>query len=177
MRAQPSLNLRRYPEHEVLRDSLQAGRERFGFRLVHYSIQKDHLHLIAEVADRRALSRGMQGLAIRMAKAVNRVNGGHGKVFADRYHARALKTPREVRNCIAYVLNNYRRHLAKEGRLQERGWIDPHSSSAFFDGWKSRSGFPLTSSAAAVVAPSTWLLRVGWRRHGPIPVDEVPGGH
>src|SRR5262249_53338714 len=70
---------------------------RRGLRLLEFSVQGDHVHLIVEAADRRALSRGLQGLAIRLAKAVNRVLGRRGRVWGDRFHARALKTPREVR--------------------------------------------------------------------------------
>ena len=81
----------------AVRRALTGARARFGFRLVHFSVQRDHLHLLAEASDRRALSRGMQGLSIRVAKAVNRRLGRRGAVFADRYHARALKTPREAR--------------------------------------------------------------------------------
>jgi REP-associated tyrosine transposase len=173
LRARPSVDLRRFPEHAAIRESMQLGRDRFGFHLVHYSIQKDHLHLIAEVADRRALSRGMQGLAIRLAKAVNRVNGERGRVFADRYHARALRTPREVRNALAYVLNNRRRHLAKERLRVPTGWLDPLCSGAYFDGWATRRPRAV-DERAPVVAPRTWLLRRGWRRHGPIPLDEIP---
>jgi len=100
-------------EHELfieVRRALVAGRERFGFRLVHFSVQRDHLHLLAEAASRRALSRGVQGLSVRVARAVNRRLQRHGKVFADRYHARALKTPRSVRWALRYVLLNVRKH-------------------------------------------------------------------
>jgi len=94
-----------------LRRALVAGRERFGFRLVHFSVQRDHLHLLAEAAHRRALSRGVQGLSIRIARAINRRLQRRGKVFADRYHARALKTPRAVRWALRYVLLNVRNEL------------------------------------------------------------------
>jgi REP element-mobilizing transposase RayT len=93
-----------------VRLALNAGKERFGFALVQFSVQRDHLHLIAEARDRRALSRGLQGLSIRVARAVNRALEREGRVFADRYHARALKTPRAVRLALRYVLLNVRKH-------------------------------------------------------------------
>ena len=93
-----------------VRRALAGARDRFGFRLVHFSVQRDHLHLLAEAHDRRALGRGMQGLAIRVAKAVNRRLDRHGKVFGDRYHAHALRTPRETRSALRYVLSNIRKH-------------------------------------------------------------------
>ena len=75
---------------DEVRFALAAGRERFGFRLVHFSVQSNHLHLIAEAQDSRALALGMQGLSVRVARAVNRALARRGRLFADRYHCRAL---------------------------------------------------------------------------------------
>jgi REP-associated tyrosine transposase len=136
------------------------------FRLLHYSIQADHLHLLAEADTPTALARGLQGLAIRVAKAVNRTLGRHGKVWDDRYHARTLATPREVRNALVYVLQNWRKHLKNP-----RG-LDACSSAAWFDGW--RTAPPRPAGPSPVGKPRTWLVRVGWRRHGPIDVRESP---
>ena len=111
----------------------------------------------------RILSRGVQGLATRMARAVNRVADRSGKVFGDRYHARILKTPREVRLALAYVLRNARRHGLVRGRTSAT-WVDPYSSAAVFDGWRTKvtgPAFDLPVSKAR-----TWLLAVGWRRSG-----------
>jgi len=108
----------------VLERAFAKGCGRFGFRLVHYSVQTNHVHLIAEAAGRRALSRGMQGLAIRMAKALNRTWQRKGRVFADRYHDRILRTPREVRSALRYVLNNARKHKSRISRYRP----DPFSS-------------------------------------------------
>jgi len=68
--------------------------------VLQFSVQRDHIHLLVEAPDGRALSRGLQGLAIRIAKGVNRILGRRGRVWADRFHARALRTPREVRNAL-----------------------------------------------------------------------------
>src|SRR5438093_9220149 len=101
-----------------------------GFRILHFSVQDDHLHLIVEADDTRALGRGLRGVTIRVARAVNRALGRRGAVWGDRYHARALTTPRAVRHAIVYVLLNRRKHC--EG---ERG-LDPCSSAPWFDGWR-----------------------------------------
>ncbi len=82
----------------IQRALAQASRR--GLRVLHFSVQRDHLHLLVEALDAGALSRGLQGLAIRIAKALNRVLGRCGRVWADRFHARALRTPREVRNAL-----------------------------------------------------------------------------
>jgi hypothetical protein len=87
-----------------------------------------------------------------------------------------LRTPREVRNAIAYVLLNARRHAAKLGRrLTGKERIDPASSGRWFEGWRTPSTQGTASDPAAVVAARTWLLRIGWRRWGLIDPSEVPG--
>jgi putative transposase len=128
------------------------------FRVLEFSIQPDHLHLIVEGDGADTLRRGIQGLAIRVAKAVNRVLRRCGKVWADRHHTRELRTPREVRNALVYVLTNWKKHV--------RGaWgLDPASSARWFSGWVTSPVAPVTASP--VVTARTWLARWGWRRHG-----------
>ena len=94
----PSLRSKR--PYRVLRRAFARGCDRFGFRLNHYSVQGNHLHLIVEAKDRRALSRGMNGLTIRIAKGLNRLWGRKGRVFADRYFDRILRTPLEVKRAL-----------------------------------------------------------------------------
>jgi REP element-mobilizing transposase RayT len=150
-----------------------------GSRIVDWSIQGDHIHFIAEPGSSAALTRHMRGFGIHLARALNRLLGRKGTVFADRYHVHVLTTPREVRHARAYVLLNARRHAAQRGRAHPRGWVDEHSSWAWFDGWaKAPPG--ATAARAAEAQPSavpaqTWLMRVGWRRHGLVRIDETPG--
>lgn len=94
----------------IIEGCLREGCERAGFRITNDSIQRDHIHYVVEAADRNALAEGMRGVHVRIAHAVNRVLDRFGRVFAQRYHARRLRTPREVRNAIRYVLNNARKH-------------------------------------------------------------------
>jgi REP element-mobilizing transposase RayT len=154
-----------------------AKAHRDDFRVIEFSIEANHMHFIIEARDNEARARGITGLKIRLARCVNRYLGRSGKVFADRYHARALKTPREVRLALRYVLNNARHHGIDLGR----DWIDPCSSAAWFDGWKQPIQpdtwwkRELLAEPSPVAAPTVWLLRVGWRRHGAIAFDEVPG--
>jgi hypothetical protein len=114
----------------------------------------------------------MQGLATRVARAVNRVSARSGAVFADRYHDRILRTPREVRYALAYVLCNARRHGLGRGPVRE-GWIDPYSSGAAFDGWRREVDGP--TFTVPVSRARTWLLTRGWRRHGLIDPAATPG--
>jgi putative transposase len=137
------------------------------FRVIHFSVQVDHLHLIVEAHNSNDLSRGLQGLGVRCARAVNRAVGRRGSVWAERYHAHPLRTPREVRFALVYVLLNFRKHLrASPG-------VDPRSSGPWFNGWAHDPTVP--TARRPVGQPRTWLASVGWRRAGgPIDYRETP---
>jgi hypothetical protein len=137
------------------------------FRIIEYSVQEDHIHFIAEADDACALASGIRGLAIRVARAVNRALGRRGRVWDTRYHARALATPRAVRHALVYVLMNLRKHRVVGPE------IDPCSSAAWFAGWRSPPDMVVTGSRPCAVA-RTWLARVGWHRHGLIDPAEQP---
>ena len=79
--------------------------------------------------------------------------GRKGRVFDDRYHARVLHTPTEVRNAIHDIRDNARKHAAQRGETYASGYVDPYSSVGAPD--------------LALPAAQTWLLRVGARRAGP----------
>ncbi len=110
-------NLRSKRGFRVLRQAMSGGSDRFGFRLCDFTIEGNHLHFLVEAESERALSRGMQGLAIRIAKALNRLMHSHGPVFADRYHAHILKTPTEVRHALRYVRANHDSHRHRRGEV------------------------------------------------------------
>lgn len=146
------------------------------FRVLEFSIQDDHVHLLAEANDTRALACGVRALAIRIARSVNRALGRRGRLWADRYHARSLRTPRAVRNALVYVLANHRKHGVSVAG------IDPCSSGPWFRGWRDElrtvyarddvrrwRGVPAPTAAAR-----TWLASTGWTRHGLLAVDEQP---
>jgi REP element-mobilizing transposase RayT len=165
--------LRRRCVYHAVRRALVAT-AKASFRVVHLSIQRDHVHLIVEADDREALIRGMQGFQISAARRLNAaISDGEprrGPVFLDRYHARVLTSPRQVRNAIAYVLNNFRHHGGRKTAL------DPYASGLCFDGWKAGPWVvPEGYEPLPVIAPRTWLLSVGWRRHSLIDPHEVPG--
>ncbi len=93
-------SLRQKSAFLVVKQAFARASERFGFRLVHHSVQSNHVHLLVEAQDERALSRGMQGLGVRIARSLNTFWQRAGRVLVDRYHARILRTPREVRNAL-----------------------------------------------------------------------------
>lgn len=173
-------SLRTVPIVHAIERTFAAGCTRPGFRLVHYSLQTNHAHLIVEADDRHALGRGMKAIAARLALAVNRVAGRKGPVLADRYHHESLPTPRQVRNALRYVLLNARRHAAKAGApLGGDARPDPASSARWFDGWKRAPSYERAVARRVirrpVARPRLWLLTVGWRRHGLIDAADVPG--
>jgi hypothetical protein len=137
------------------------------FRVIHFSIQQDHGHFIVEGDDARRARGGIHGLAIRLALAVNRVLGRKGTVVGDRYHARPLTTPRQMRTSMVYVLLNFRKHL------RAPAGIDPRSSGLHFSGWHEPPTAMVGPAAAAL--PTTWMARLGWRLGGgPLRFDEHP---
>ena len=161
--------------YRLVEACLGEAKERFGFRLVHFAVQKHHLHLIVEAKDAQALARAIKGLCVRIARRLNAALGRRGRVFSDRYFARALRTPRETWAAVRYVLLNSRRHGAQRHQGWDREWIDPCSSGPWFDGWRDLRPLPPPVKPPPVTAAHSWLLRVGWRRHGLLSTDEVPG--
>ncbi|CAN5704139.1 hypothetical protein BH09MYX1_BH09MYX1_16700 [soil metagenome] len=164
------------------------------FRVIHFSVQSNHVHLVVEANDKSALSRGMLGLNVRLARAVNRVLGARGRVWRERYHGRALETPREVRNALVYVLMNVKKHSPRFVG------IDYCSSAIWFDGFAGSPHGPAPPGTAAtpvvaanlvsasrnatveklvaesrpVVEARTWLASTGWRKRGLLRIDERP---
>jgi len=178
--------LRRKDMYLALREATIVTAKREDFRIVHMSIQRDHIHLIVEADSKAALSNGVRGFSISAARQINRAittRGGArrtGRVIGDRFHARPLTSPRAVRNALAYVCNW--RHHGEDRTEPARSWrVDPFSSGALFAGWKELESSPVfwplppTYHPLIVVRPRTWLLR-SWDRFCPrISVREVPG--
>jgi REP element-mobilizing transposase RayT len=171
----PSLRSRRFVRD--WEERMRAGCERGEFRVCHYSIQRDHVHFVVEAAGKEALGRGMKSVGIRLARTVNRVFGRKGPALFGRYHLRVLRTPREVRHALAYVLLNARKHWKKRNGSAPPVVLDIASSGAWFDGWQRPPPTAESVGSRPVAPPRFWLLREGWRRSGLGLVDpaEVPG--
>ncbi len=181
-------NLRRREIYKAVRAAsitvagTAARREQF--RINQLSIQRNHIHMLVEAESAEALARGMQGFQISAARHINtalRVGGRRrrGSVFADRYHVVVIRSPRQARHVLAYVLGNWRKHGEDRGGRASTWLVDPFSSAVLFAGWKELEGkAPWTIRPGyeplVVTAPRSWLQCVGWTRHGAISVYEVP---
>jgi REP element-mobilizing transposase RayT len=176
--------LRRRKQYQAIRAVMRRTGHKADFRIIHYSIQGNHFHLICEATDKRLLARGVQGFSSLVARRINQMVGRTGTFFADRYHVHALTTPTEVRNALCYVLNNWRKH--GEHVDHPRWTLDPFSSSDIFDGWIGwhgerhadgikRPGWMDPDERSPVARATFWLLTVGWRKAGLLRVDETPG--
>jgi putative transposase len=139
-------NLRRQRCFNALAKALAASKARNGFRIVHFVVIGNHLHLIVEAADEQRLTAGLRGLAVWMARRLNAVMRRRGQVFADRYHAHQLRSLAEARNAIRYVVDNYDVHARRVGKIVPSAGPDQYSSAG-------RYGRDLVS------APTTWLLQ------------------
>jgi len=179
--------LRRKDMYLALREATIITAKRGDFRIVHMSIQRDHLHLIVEAECRKALSNGVRGFSISAARQINKAiteRGGDrrtGRVIGERFHARPLTSPRAVRNAVSYLLGNWRHHGEDQAPFAKTWKVDPFSSGALFPHWKELADSPFfwplppTYQPLIVCRPRTWLLQ-SWSRFQPlISVQEVPG--
>ena len=187
----------RYPLHVVLRVRKEVGRlrrrkvfeaahralvkiaARVEFRVVHMSLQHNHIHMLVEAGTGLDLESGMRSLTISLARRINASLDRAGKVFEFRYHSTPLTSPRQTRNAIAYVLNNWRRHREDERGFHERTMIlDPYSSAISFAGWAdfTLGKWPDGYVALPVSPPQTWLMAKGWEKsRRPIRTSDTPG--
>lgn len=170
-------NLRHRRRELAFREAMITTARRENFRIVHFSIQRNHVHLLCEADDAHALSRGMQGFQISAARHLNRILGRKGQVFIGRYHARELTTPTQVRNALNYLFNNWRHHDA-DRHVRDR--FDRFSDAQFFGGWQGEAPLvrvdelPADHVGLPTYLPKTWLLRVGWQKAGLLSPHDRP---
>jgi putative transposase len=174
-------SLRQRQTYSAIRAATTAATRQQAFRIVHLSIQDTHIHLIVEADDKGALARGLQSFQISAARQLNKRLARRGRVFDDRYHLVVIRSPKQMRNVLAYVMNNWRRHGADRG-FASKWLIDPYASGFAFTGWKELQHgtalWPATATVSWLVVkpPGSWLLTRGWERSGAaISVFEVPG--
>jgi hypothetical protein len=171
--------LRKRKAYHAIREASLTAARRENFRIVHLSIQRTHVHAIVEAKNKATLAVGMQGFQISAAKHLNAaISKGkpgprrRGVVFPDRYHAVIIKSPRQARHALKYVISNWRRHEEDHPAPMNEWKIDWFSSGAMFPGWSEYGDAaflwrgPPTYAPLWVWRPQTWLLAEGWKIHG-----------
>jgi REP element-mobilizing transposase RayT len=170
--------LRRAKSYRALRGAVATCLGRVGFRIVHVSIQSNHIHLLIEADHKRELANGVRAFMISATRRLNALRARKGAVFIQRYHAVQISSQRQARHALAYVLNNWRRHHEDLTPSLAKASIDPYSTGVLFDGWDvpfDKFDIPERYEPMLVHAPRSWLLTVGWREHPRIGIREVPG--
>jgi len=187
LRVAPEIgSLRRRKIYKVMRDATIIAALREQIRIVHISLQRDHVHLIVEAENNSALARGMQGFQISAARNINTLlrrahRRRRGPVFVGRYHLVVIKSPTQARNAISYTLSNWRHHGEDRDGLASTWLVDPFSSGISFPDWAEMEGralmWPLrdTYDPLWVRRPTSWILREGWKKAGAISARDVPG--
>src|ERR1051325_11301101 len=170
--------LRRRCVYQAVREATLTTARRENFRIVHLSLQHDHIHLLIEAKDKEALAKGMQGFQISAAKHLNAaISEGkpgprrRGTVFPDRYHAEIITSPTQARHALSYVLCNWRKRGEDRAAPMSTWQIDWFSSAVMFPHWaeyRDDEVFlwrrPPTYDPLQVFMPRTWLLREGWKK-------------
>jgi REP element-mobilizing transposase RayT len=178
-------SLRRRKMYQAMREATIVAAIRERIRIVHLSLQRNHVHLLVEAESKLALTRGMQGFMISAARNINTMLAGNhrrrrGRVFADRYFAEAITSPRRARHALNYVINNWRKHREDQQGLARTWLVDPFSSGVSFPDWKELNDkafmWPIRESYDPLIVrrPESWLLREGWKRCAPISCWDVP---
>ena len=188
MRVLPAVgSLRKRKMYHAVREATITAAMRERFRIVHVSLQYNHIHMLVEANHKAALTRGMQGFLISAARHINTALGDGtrrrcGKVFADRYHVEVITTPTRARYAIGYVLSNWRKHGEDREGLPSTWLVDPFSTGILFPDWAELQDKALmwpiraTYDPLIVRRPQSWLLREGWKVGGAtISARDVPG--
>ena len=165
----------------VITDAIRQANRRGLVRLVEFTVQGDHVHMLCEGGNAKAVGRGLGGLFTSLARQLNRLWERCGKVFSERYHREDLTTPTQGRNANRYVLGNVYEHAGgiihmtgKSGRLCP----DPFSSGVWFHGYREPSeGLDRTTLGGierCTVNGLSWVLKEGWQRLGLLSVLDRP---
>ncbi|MEO7732285.1 MAG: transposase [Kofleriaceae bacterium] len=178
-------SLRRRDMYRAVREATIVAAIRARIRIVHLSIQATHIHMLVEADNKLALTLGMQGFQISVARNINTALGDktrrrRGPVFADRYHVVVIRSPTQARNALSYVVNNWRKHQEDRSEPRRIWLVDPYSSGISFPDWRERQHehcmlpIPRDHDPLIVFRPKSWLLREGWMRAGTVSACEVP---
>ena len=146
-------NLRKPAIFRVIEGVFRSKKRCKSFQLVHFSVQRNHFHLVVEVDSNEDLATGMQGLKVSLARQLNTHLGRSGSFFADRYHAVLVKKVLQTKNVMRYVFTNAKKH----GITIPEGELDPYTSAHYFRGWSEVRATPVDKDAP-IMPPRSCLL-------------------
>ena len=165
-------SFRRQGFYKALEKVVRCMMRRNDFRIVEYSVQDTHIHMIVEAASKEALANGMKSFTGASNWALNKAWGRkRGKVWADRYHRQDLGSPKQVRNALVYCLNNYKKHA---GLPEGDTHVDECSSGPWFVGWSEGRARKTPDRPRPTALPQTALLQSLWQKYGRIHPGETP---
>lgn len=98
-------HIRRNLCKEMVLEILAKLQKEMGFKIEHFSLMNNHIHLIITTLDfelPKIMQRLLMTYAIRYNKRYNRT----GHVWGDRYYSRILWTQEAVRKCFEYLNEN-----------------------------------------------------------------------
>jgi hypothetical protein len=147
----------------IFSEGIASVHRRELFRLIAYTLQGDHAHLVVEADAAAGLSRGMSELGRHLAWGVNAALERTGPLLDGRFHSRRLDSPAEVRNALGYLVENAARHAEKAGRQTPRAIVDPYTSLGHLELRSHRRWGERAVGPRITVPPVTWLLRQGWQ--------------
>jgi REP element-mobilizing transposase RayT len=102
-------NLRSKVLYKQIRQSMKRARI-LGIRIIHFSVQRDHVHLLIEADNKQQLGESMRVLSISLTKRLSHVLKRKVKALKSRYHLHVLKSLQEIKNAKNYILSNGQKH-------------------------------------------------------------------
>ena len=154
----------------VFLEVMKIAKERFGCRVLEFTLLGNHVHFIVEAPDEKALGRAMKGLLVRLAKALNKLWKRKGSVFERRFHSAIVSTLRQVHRGLRYVLHNARKH----GIKIPFGRPDPFSSASWFKHWRERRP-PFRTDESPVAQPQIAIMVELVHVCMPVGLNDMPG--
>lgn len=90
-------------------------KEKFGFKLYHWILMSNHIHLVMETAEESSISKIMQGMNLAYTIWFNKKTGKVGHLWQDRFKSALVERDNYLLECGRYVERNpLRARLVKD---------------------------------------------------------------
>ena len=91
---------------ELFLSILKAAKKKFSFKLKHFCIMSNHIHMLLEPAPETSLSKLMQWILSVFAIRFNRIFGQIGHVWYDRFKSNVIISFHHLVNTFQYISEN-----------------------------------------------------------------------